>query len=194
MVNRIIIIILLLFAAPEAMAQKFVVPLNYQLHDEQDYLKYQPDVLKAIDWFQQTPWNEKRLERTQVSEFLMAWIEGCPYVTVETSDDINELGDNNNDLLVAYLGGYTKYLLLNSELSFKNDARMAGMKALFAKYEKDKAFKSDKKVEELMNLDQKALQDWLSAQLDDGPAPFNEPFSEHPLRTRNLNYNFNKGF
>jgi hypothetical protein len=167
MAKRFVFIILLLFATPAAIAQKFAVPLNYQFENEDDYQKYQPDVLKAIDWFQETPWNEKRIQRNEVGQFLMDWIEGCPYVVVETSDDINDLGNNNYDLLIAYLGGYTKYLLEHSELSFKNEARMAGMKALFAKYEKDKVFTRDKKVEELMQLDQQGgLQHWLSEELD----------------------------
>lgn len=174
MIKRILLIVLFLFIAPVAIAQSFEVPKDYQLKDEQDYIKYQPDVLKAIDWFQKTLWDEKRMERADVSTFLTAWIEGCPYVVVETSDDINELGDNDNDLLMAYLGGYTKYLLLNPELSFKNDARMAGIKALFAKYEKDKAFKSDKKVENLMTLSPEALQSWLSNALDGEAVPSND--------------------
>jgi len=163
----VLLVILFLGLAPIAQAQKFDVPENYQFNDKSDFEKYEPDFLKAVDWFERTPYNEQRLKRREVANFIMDWIEGCPYVVVETSDDINELGANNNDLLIMYLAGYAKYVLQSHMLGAETSARMAGMKALLAKYQKDKAFIKDKHVERLAKLDQQGeLGAWLAEELN----------------------------
>lgn len=164
----VLLVVLFLGLGPIAKAQKFEVPENYQFNDKSDFEKYQPELLKAIDWFERTPYDQQRLKRREVTDFIMSWIEGCPYVTVETSDDINELGNKNNDLLIMYFAGYTRYVLNSHMLGInKREARMAGMKALLAKYEKDKAFIKDRNVEKLVKLDeQDGLQAWLAEELD----------------------------
>ena len=151
-----------------ALAQKIEVPQNYQFNDAADFKKYEPEFLSAVAWFEKTPWNQQRMTKMEVSDFLMDWIEGCPYVEVETSDDINELSESNYDLLVMYCAGYTRYVLQNPMDGSKDNARMAGMKALLAKYQVDKQFFKDKKVDRLVTLEQRGeLAAWLSSELND---------------------------
>lgn len=162
----VLLIVLFLGSVPIAKAQKFDVPKNYELNSEEDFKKYEPELLQAIDWFERTPWDKERFKKIDVVDFLMDWIEGCPYVEVETSDDINALGDIDHDALIMYFAGYTRYVLQNPGTS-KSNAHMAGMKALLARYEKDKVFIKDKSIDRLAKLDQQGgLQAWLSEQLD----------------------------
>ncbi|RKR85429.1 hypothetical protein BDD43_5700 [Mucilaginibacter gracilis] len=162
-----LLIVLLFSVCTLAKAQTFEVPQNYEFNTQADFRKYEPDLIKAVSWFEQTPYNEQRLKRVDVAAFIMTWIQRCPYVTVETSEGINELGDKNNDLLVTYLAGYARFVLQGHMLGAQTGARMAGMKALFAKYEKDKLIIRDKRVEKLIKLDQEGgLQAWLSDELN----------------------------
>lgn len=162
-------IVLLLCVGLMAKSQDFEVPQNYQLKVNGDFEKYRPDLLKAIDWFERTPYNQERLKKRETATFIMTWIQGYHFVRVNTSEDINRLGNKNYDLLVMYIAGYARYVLNSRMLGInKTEAGMAGMKALLARYEKDKAFIKDRNVERLVKLDQKGeLQAWLSEELID---------------------------
>jgi hypothetical protein len=50
----ILCVTILLIVSSIVKAQTFEVPQNYVLKDKSDYPKYSDEVLKAIDWVQQT--------------------------------------------------------------------------------------------------------------------------------------------
>jgi len=162
--------IFLLIAGLNSMAQLSPVPKSYSLTTPEDYNKYEKDVINVINWLEQTPWNPKNGERQIANSFFLAWMSGSPTVTVEVSDDIlMKIMEKNKELLFAYMGGYTKYTLQThaDKTSFDlNKAKLAGFKAVIAKYNVEKKRSRDKNVEMLAQLDGEGkLENWIATEL-----------------------------
>jgi len=145
-------------------AQDFEVPQNYILKEKGDYAKYQADVLKAIDWLQKTSWAGQAEKRKQVNGFLIEWMTGSPTVSIEIGSGVTKLADKNNNLLIVYMAGYTKYVLENASDSDKNRPKIAGVKAVLEKYKSDSSLKKDKALDKLVQLEKDGkLEDWVLA-------------------------------
>ncbi|PJJ84579.1 hypothetical protein [Mucilaginibacter auburnensis] len=163
-------IIFSLTISSAAFAQMSPVPNSYSLKTPDDYKKYERDVVNVIDWLERTPWGPKNTERPYADAFLMAWLSGSPTVNIELGDDILlKIMEKNKDLLVSYMGGYTKYALQNRQADNAldtNKAKLAGFKALIAKYNTEKSRNKDKNVEMLAQLDSEGkLEEWVNTEL-----------------------------
>jgi len=89
------LIVWLLFITAGAKAQTYEVPKNVAFHSKDDYFKYEPDLLKTIDWLQQTPWTEQADKRKEANAFVLMWITGSPYVNLDLNEKITQLCDKN---------------------------------------------------------------------------------------------------
>lgn len=162
--------ILFLTLSLNCFAQTFPVPKSYSLTTPEDYNKYEKDVLNVINWLEETPWNSKSGERQIANSFFLAWMSGSPTVTIEVSDNIlMQIMEKNKELLIAYMGGYTKYSLhaRTDKTNFDvNKAKLAGFKAVIAKYNAEKKRSRDKNVEMLAKLDEEGtLENWIATDL-----------------------------
>ncbi len=168
--NRYLLIIFLLTIGLTASAQLSPVPKSYSLKTPEDYSKYEKEIISTIDWLETTPWGLKNTQRPYADAFLMAWLSGSPSVNIELGDEmLLKIMEKNKDLLVSYMGGYTKYALQNRkpDNSFdKNKAKLAGYKALISKYSAEKSRNKDKNVEMLSQLDSEGkLEEWVNTGL-----------------------------
>lgn len=164
---RYLLIILFLTIGLTASAQLSPVPKSYSLKTPDDYSKYDKDIIKTIDWLESTSWGPKNTQRPYADAFLMAWLSGSPSVNIELGDEmLLKIMEKNKDLLVSYMGGYTKYALQNrlADNSFdKNKAKLAGYQALITKYNLEKSRTKDKNVEMLAQLDSEGkLESWVN--------------------------------
>jgi len=153
-----------------SMAQTSPVPKTYSLTTPEDYNKYEKDVINVINWLEQTPWNAKSAERQIANSFLLAWMSGSPTVTVELSDDIlMKIMEKNKESMFTYMGGYAKYALQSKADKITldvNKAKLAGFKAVIAKYNTDKKRSRDKNIEMLAQLDSEGkLENWIATEL-----------------------------
>ncbi len=160
----------LLAISLNGMAQLSPVPKSYSLTTPEDYNKYEKDVINVINWLEQTSWNSNNGERQIANSFFLAWMSGSPIVTIEVSDDIlMKIMEKNKEYLIAYMGGYTKYTLQTraDKTSFDvNKAKLAGFKAVIAKYNAEKKRSRDKNVEMLSQLnDEGKLENWVATEL-----------------------------
>src|SRR5947209_3742656 len=87
------------------------VPENYLLNARGDYTRYQGDLIKTIDWLQNASWSEPIDNRKPANAFLIAWVSGSPDVTISIDHHLIKLMDKNPELMVIYMGGFTKYAL-----------------------------------------------------------------------------------
>lgn len=164
------LLIIFLLAVSTAFAQMSPVPKSYSLKTPEDYKKHESDVINVIDWLERTSWGPKNTERPYADAFLMAWLSGSPTVNIELGDDILlKIMEKNKDLLVSYMGGYTRYALQNRQADNSvdaNKAKLAGFKALLAKYNIEKSRTKDKNVEMLAQLDSEGkLEEWINTEL-----------------------------
>lgn len=163
-------IIFFLAISLNCVAQTAPVPKSYSLTKPEDYNKYENDVVNVINWLEQTPWDEKKPERELADSFFLAWLSGSPTVTVELGEGIlMKIMEKNKELLFSYMGGYTKYTLkarADKTTYDVNKAKLAGFKAVIAKYNSEKSRSKDKNVEMLAKLDSEGkLEDWIVTEL-----------------------------
>src|ERR1700742_2224309 len=98
----IIFVMFLAFLSLDSKAQSYPVPENYTLKVKEDYAKYESDIIKTIDWLQQTPWSEQP-ERKKANAFVLAWLTGSPDVNLTINSDIlMQYCNKNGELLMTY--------------------------------------------------------------------------------------------
>jgi hypothetical protein len=136
-----------------AIAQTYEVPKGYVLKTKEDYPKYEQDIINTVDWLQQTPWGEQDDKRKEANTFLIAWITGSPNISISIGTPLMKLVDKNKDLLVTFMGGYTKYALQHKDKQNNDLANAAGLRELIEKYQIEKTHVKDKNVEKLIQLD-----------------------------------------
>jgi hypothetical protein len=89
----------------------FDVPAQYNFSKPDDYAQVEPQVLNTINWLEETPANQDVSRRQQAQRFLLAWASGSPKVSIGLQPYVGELAGKNNALLMAYMGGWTRYSL-----------------------------------------------------------------------------------
>jgi hypothetical protein len=94
-----------------ASAQTFDVPAQYTLSKPDDYARYEPQVLSTINWLEATPVNQDVSRRKQAQRFLLTWASGSPKVSIGLQPYVGELYGKQTDLLMAFMGGWTRYSL-----------------------------------------------------------------------------------
>lgn len=145
-------------------AQTFHVPENYILKEKGDYAKYEDDVIKGIDWLQDTPWALEEQKRMETNAFLMKWMEGSPAVSVEINGGAIKITEKNPQLLMTFMGGYTKYTLQNKSAFDKNKANLAALKAVVDKYTLETDHKNNSLLNKLVKIDKEGkLGDWIAS-------------------------------
>lgn len=138
-----------------AFSQDFEVPANFQPKNESDYAKYESDVLKCIQWLAQTPANEQTEKQKDANAFLLKWMAGSPTVHIEVKQEIVTFMDTS-ELLMIFMGGWTKYTLESKDADNKVNCSMAGVEAVIEYYTKNKAVLSkNKAVEKYIKMKEK---------------------------------------
>ncbi|WP_298904935.1 hypothetical protein [uncultured Psychroserpens sp.] len=149
-------------------AQDFEIPKDVTLNTAEDYKKYNQDVINGINWLENTPINEKKTKRQNASAFLMLWMTGSPTVSIEVSSYVIPLIESNPDLLMTFLGGWTKYAIENPDDSSAFNGNLAGLKSLIEVYKKNKetGIEKERAIEKLIKLkSDEDLEKWLKKKL-----------------------------
>ncbi|PWK79790.1 hypothetical protein LX99_00250 [Mucilaginibacter oryzae] len=145
-------------------AQTFHVPENYVLKEKADYAKYEEDVIKGIDWLQDTPWALEEQKRMETNAFLLKWMQGNPAVNIEINSSVAKMTDKNPPLLITFMGGYTKYALQNKTGFNKDKANLAGVKAVIDKYVLETDHKNNSLLNKLVKIDKEGkLSNWIES-------------------------------
>ncbi len=162
-------ILVLLLSVQIANAQEFEVPKNYILTKKEDYKKYEQDILKCIEWLENTPFDSHHYKRKEAYKFLLTWLTGCPYVTIEIDGKIlKKFTKKNPELLMIFMGGWAKYSIEHPDDKDLVNGNMAGIKSVIKVYKqnKGKGLKEDKKIEKIIKLENKGeLKNWVRKQL-----------------------------
>lgn len=145
-------------------AQEFDVPTFYEFNTVEDYAFWEKDVVLAINWLEKIPLNEEPEKRMQTNIFLFHWMSGSPSVSIQLQPFIMDLCKNNPDLLLVFMGGWTKYKLKNINDEDLVKLNFEGLVALLNVYQLGGATK-DREIEELIVILEKGeLLDWIQKQ------------------------------
>ncbi|MFN8256068.1 MAG: hypothetical protein U0W24_10295 [Bacteroidales bacterium] len=145
-------------------AQEFEVPQNFKFDKLEDYAGYKSEILKCIDWLQTTPVNENAQKRKDANAFLLAWVSGSPDVRIEIKPEIVNFVESSPELLMAFIGGWTKYAIEKKDENNKVAGNLAGVNAVMDFYVKNKSvLKKDKNVEKYLKMKEKGtLEEYIS--------------------------------
>lgn len=149
-------------------SQEFNVPNNVKLESDEDFRKYEADILNCINWLENTPVNQNSNKRKKASTFLMLWATGTPTVTIEMQSFQLDLTKKNSSLLIDFIGGWIKYVVENpSEKNNIQQGNIAGINSIIKVYSanKDNGMKKDKRIEKLIKMDESDLQKWVVEKL-----------------------------
>lgn len=143
-------------------AQEFEVPENYVLKKAEDYAKYESDIIKCVDWLMATPLNEQKNKRQDAGAFLVAWLTGSPNVSIEIKQEIVTF-IGSPDLLLIFMGGWTKYALESKDFEDMVAGTTAGIEAVMDFYTRNKAYlEKNKEVEKYIKMKTKGtLKDYI---------------------------------
>jgi hypothetical protein len=140
------------------LAQKLNIPEKFEPADADDYEKFEPEVIRCIDWLMSTPYNTSEELRKKANSFLLQWVSGSPSINIELREQVMTLVENNPDLLAIYLGGWTKYSLTSTHDFPVVEGHVKGMEAAVDFYEKNReSLKRDKGIEKLIKQKNKGV-------------------------------------
>ena len=158
--------VILFLSVSVAMAQDFTPPTDLKNEKPEEYKQYEKDILKCIDYLENTPINTERENRLKARDFLVNWVTGSPDITVALSPDITVFMDRNPDLITAFYGGYTRYAIQHPEDKGVVKANVAGLKSVIKIYKMGNGIKDDDKVNKLVKTDSRGeLEKWVKEQL-----------------------------
>lgn len=132
---------------------------------KEDYKTNEPNVIATVDWIENTPIDEnEELHKLQYG-LLIQWISGSPTVTISLQGYVAECAKKNSELLIIFMGGWTKYALQNEYTTDALQCNLAGVLSMIKVYKAGK-LKKDKKMDELVKLEADGkLESWLKDQI-----------------------------
>ena len=118
-------------------AQDFELPQDFDPKNKAEYAKYEPTLIQAIDWLQETPLSSQTDKRKETSGFVMVWLSGSPDVDIHIKPRIIDFAICQA-CLVTFVGGWAKYSL---ETKNKEEltGTIAGIESVIKFYAKNRA-------------------------------------------------------
>lgn len=133
---------------------------------KEEFIKREPEVIKVIDWLENTPLDQEAVKRKRMNALLVGWLANSPTVTVELDSKIAPMSKKNPGLLPVFLGGWIKYALQNNYSKDAVKCNLAGIKSVVKVYKTGKGIKKDKDIEKLVALEEKdELEAWIASRL-----------------------------
>lgn len=161
--KQIFFAILFFLVGAPMFSQTFEVPANLNLNSVEDYDNYEEDVIAGVNWILSTPLSDQKEKRIEVNGFLLKWISGSSKVHVEVKPEIVTFMSSSPDLLLVFLGGWTKYCLESGDSDSKANGSLAGIESVIEFYKKNKEYMNkDKNVEKFIKMkDKGTLKDYV---------------------------------
>jgi hypothetical protein len=133
---------------------------------KEEFTASEPKVLNTINYLETTPIDKQHDAWRDQAAMLMAWLTNSPEVTVDIDSKTVTFGNKNPELLMIFMGGWTKYVLQNGYSQDKVQANVAGIKSAIKVYKLGNGLKKDKEMDKLIKLDDGGgLEAWVVAQL-----------------------------
>ena len=149
--KKLFVIALCLLFSQMAWAQKFSVPDIPEKIEKSEYVNYEKDFLRCMDWLESH--SPSATQRKDVNSFVLWWLSGTPDVHIEVSTDVANF--QNGDLLLLYIGGWAKHSINNPDAS-DVDGSMAGFETVINYYQKYRdSIGKNKGVEDIIKMKNK---------------------------------------
>lgn len=118
------------------------------------YTRYQAEVINCHDWLQNTPIDMQIAKRNEAKRFMTLWTTGCDDVHITLHTDFMYVSKVENEMMISYLGGWSKYALLHKDMAEEElevQSCLAGIEAQLALYKNnEKSFASNKDLKKFI--------------------------------------------
>jgi hypothetical protein len=160
------LLLIFLFVTTLIIAQDYDPPKDVNFEKAEDYVKYQPEILKCIEFLENSDLSRSE-KRLAANDFFMKWLIGSPNVMVELpAKYILDYTKINKAFLIIFMDGWTKYQLENPANKDKVKGNLAGLRAIIRVYTLNKSAQHDDAVETLIALDKNGkLEEWIIEKL-----------------------------
>jgi hypothetical protein len=136
--------------------------------NKEEFTASEPRVIKTVDFLETTPIDKQGDAWRIQAALLMAWLTNSPEVTIEMDAKTVTFAKKNPELMMIFMGGWTRYVLQNGYSKDKVQANLAGIKSAIKVYKLGNGLKKDKEMERLIKLDESGgLEAWVSGQLSE---------------------------
>lgn len=132
---------------------------------KEEFIASEKKVLATIDWLENTPIDQEPGKRKLQNAMLVSWLTNSPTVTLEINADVLTFTKKNADLLILFMGGWTRFSLQNGYSKDAVQGSLAGIKSAIKVY-KSGLLKKDKEMQKMVDLDEKGeLEAWVKTKL-----------------------------
>jgi hypothetical protein len=133
---------------------------------KEEFTASEPRVINTINYLETTPMDKQGDAWRAQAALLMAWLTNSPEVTIDVDSKTVTFGKKNPELLMIFMGGWTRYVLQNGYSRDKVQANVAGIKSAIKVYKLGNGLKKDKEIDKLVKLDDGGgLEAWVAGQL-----------------------------
>lgn len=108
MKHLLTLILSLFIGSMYAQSAPFEMPANYPPTDNKDYIKFKTDFLNAVNWLENTPFNEQKESRVMVNAFVLEYLTNSPDVSVALDACAIRIAEKDAELLPIYMGNYAR--------------------------------------------------------------------------------------
>ncbi len=127
---------------------------NLELETEQDYLDFEPEILKCTSVIQAKPLGDEEWEL--IKKVILYWMDDNPKYYFYTPEFIKKCTKENPGFRMVYFAGAIQYILTEptAEEDMAFHSCIAGVEALLDYYRQGKSFgvKRDDEVQKLLHL------------------------------------------
>ncbi len=147
-----------LFSKAQVLPQ---IPENAEMLTAKDFETAEPILIESSNWLINTDLDKYIPERKKVNEFVWKWVSGTPALTIDITDDLTKLYENNIQLLNIFLAAYASYYIQH-KTNFSNfSASREGIHAMISVYSKGVEIKKNKRMEKLTHLSPAELEAYI---------------------------------
>lgn len=133
---------------------------------KEEFTASEPKVISTVNYLESTPIDKQGEAWKAQAALLVAWLTNSPEVTIELDAKTTRIGQRNPELLIVFMGGWTRYVLQNGYSRDRVQGTVAGLRSAIRAYKMGNGFKKDKEMEKLIKLDEgNGLEGWVMEQL-----------------------------
>jgi hypothetical protein len=133
---------------------------------KEEFVRSEKAVINTINWLENTPVDQQTDLRNLRKAQVVAWITKSPTVTIEVNANVVDFFKKNPELLIIFMGGWTRYSLEHAYSSDPVQCNRAGIESAIRVYKMGIGMKKDKEMEKLADMETKGtLEQWIKDQL-----------------------------
>jgi len=133
---------------------------------KEEFTASEPSVINTVNYLESTPIDKEGDAWRIQAAMLMAWLTGSPQVTIEVDAKTMTFSRKNPELMIVFMGGWTRYVLQNTYSKDKVQGNIAGIKSAIKVYKMGSGLKKDKEMEKLIKLEEDGgLESWVAEKL-----------------------------